>query len=122
MNGRLVFVYNANAGLLAGVLDSVHKTVSPETYTCNLCALTHGMLTMRPDWRRWLKSLPMPADFYHRRDFRSAFPECANEPLPLVGRLSDGHLSIVLSSDALSQVKSVDQLVATLQSKLAPIK
>ena len=38
---RLVFVYNANAGLVAGMLDSVHKVVSPATYPCSLCAVTY---------------------------------------------------------------------------------
>lgn len=120
MTKRLVFVYNANAGLLAGALDSIHKTLSPGTYACNLCALTYGSLNMRPLWRRWLQSIPVEADFYHRPDFRLAFPEFANEPLPLVGIVSNGDLSVLLSNDALSQVQTLDGLIAELQSKLAP--
>jgi hypothetical protein len=116
---RLVFVYNANAGLLAGALDSVHKTLSPATYACDLCAMTHGLLTMRPAWRRWLKSLTMPADFYHRPDFRLAFPELADEPLPLVGMLSDSDFTVILDSEALAKLTEVDDLVSTLQAKLA---
>ncbi len=119
MTERLVFVYNANAGLLAGALDSIHKTVSPDTYACNLCAVTHGLLTMRPAWRKWLKSLAMPVDFYHRPDFRAAFPALVSTPLPLIGKSADEQFSILLDADALSKLGSVDALVATLQSKLA---
>ena len=119
MTERLVFVYNANAGLIAGALDSIHKTLSPGTYGCNLCALTYGALTMRSEWRNWLKSISLPADFYHLPDFRSAFPEFSDEPLPLVGTVSKGRLSVLMSSDALSQIKSVDELIEALQSQLS---
>ncbi len=120
MTKRLVIVYNANAGLLAGALDSIHKTLSPATYPCDLCALTYGALSMRPSWRQWLQSIPIETDFYHRPDFRLAFPDFANEPLPLVGIVSNGDLSVVLDRDALAQLRSLDQLMAVLQSKLAP--
>ena len=118
MNERLVFVYNANSGLIAGALDSIHKTLSPGTYACNLCAITYNALTMRPQWRSWLKSIAMPADFYHLPDFRRAFPQFADEPLPLVGIFANGQLSILVNRDALSQLKSVDDLIQALQSKL----
>ena len=117
MTERLVFVYNANAGLIAGVLDSIHKTLSPSTYGCNLCALTYGALTMRSEWRNWLKSISLPTDFYHLPDFHSAFPEFSDEPLPLVGTVSKGRLSVLMSSDALSQIKSVAELIEALQSQ-----
>lgn len=120
MTNRLVFVYNAKAGLLAGALDSIHKTLSPGTYACDLCALTYGALTMRPSWRLWLQSIPMEADFYHRPDFRVAFPDFADEPLPLVAILSNDRISILLNRDALAELASLDELVAVLQSKLAP--
>ncbi len=119
MTARLVFVYNANAGLLAGALDSIHKTLSPDSYACNLCALTHGLITMRPQWRQWLKQLPVEADFYHRPDFRLAFPKLAGEPLPLVGKVEQGRFTMLLDADALGKLDNVDQLVAALRAKLA---
>lgn len=119
MTVRLVFVYNANAGLLAGAIDSVHKTLSPDTYACNLCAVTHGIFTMRPQWRQYLKELPIEAEFYHRPDFRLAFPQLAGEPLPLVGKVEQGQFTLLLDADALGQLGDVDQLVAALQAKLA---
>jgi hypothetical protein len=121
VNGRLVFVYNANAGLIAGALDSIHKTLSPDTYACDLCAITHGFFTMRPQWRAWLKSLPHEPEFYHRPDFRAAFPELADEPLPLVGLAKEGRFSILLDAKALGRVTNVDDLVASLEAKLSQV-
>ncbi len=39
----LLFVYNADSGLVAGLFDSAHKLLSPSTYQCQLCTLTHGV-------------------------------------------------------------------------------
>jgi hypothetical protein len=36
----LVFVYNADSGVFNTLSDIAHKIFSPETYACNLCALT----------------------------------------------------------------------------------
>jgi hypothetical protein len=118
VSARLVFVYNANAGLIAGALDSIHKTLSPATYSCDLCAVTHGFFTMRPQWRAWLKSLPYEPEFYHRPDFRAAFPEMSDQPLPLVALVEEGRLFVLLDADALGKVSSIDELVASLEARL----
>jgi len=70
---KLVIVYNANEGLLAGAMDSLHKLFAPATYPCKLCALTYGLLAMRREWRAYLDGLAMEARFHHRPDFRAAF-------------------------------------------------
>jgi len=44
---KLIFVYNADSGLLNAMKDWAHKIVSPETYPCSLCALTYNNLGMR---------------------------------------------------------------------------
>ena len=115
---RLVFVYNANAGLLAGVLDSIHKVASPATYPCSLCAVTYGPLAMDRRWRDWLRSLPMPVDFYHRPDFRAAFPAAADWPLPLVAIDRAGSLEVLLGAAELDGIADVGALIAALDARL----
>ena len=34
---KIIFVYNADSGLVNGLIDWAHKIVSPETYSCT-CA------------------------------------------------------------------------------------
>ena len=48
---RLIFVYNADGGRLAGLQDMFHKILSPATYSCSLCAVTYGATSMRPEWQ-----------------------------------------------------------------------
>ena len=65
MNEKVVFVYNADSGLLNFVLDAAHKLFAPSTYPCNLCALTYTP-TGLPRWRRFVKTLPWPVEFLHK--------------------------------------------------------
>ena len=86
---RLLFVYNADGGVVNGLVDAVHKIVSPATYPCSLCAITYGKLAMEPQWRAWLKGLSVPAAFHHRDDFAAAYPD-ARVRLPAVLIERDG--------------------------------
>ena len=82
MPQRLVFVYNADGGRLAGLKDMFHKILSPSTYACSLCAVTYGATSMQPQWRAFIKQLPVPVDFLHRDAFTRAYPQWARHPLP----------------------------------------
>mgnify|MGYP005610769827 FL=1 len=115
---RLVFVYNANAGLVAGVLDSIHKVASPATYPCSLCAVTYGPVAMRRQWRDYLARLPIPVEFYHRPDFRAAFPAAADMQLPLIGLVDGARFLPLLDAAALDAISSVDDLIAQLAERL----
>jgi hypothetical protein len=62
----LVFVYNADSGFVNTLLDIGHKVVSPSTYECRLCSLTHSVFSMREEWRRFVQALGVPVEFLHR--------------------------------------------------------
>lgn len=112
---RLVIVYNANAGIAAGVMDSVHKIVSPSTYPCQLCAVTYGLVAMKREWRVFLDGLGMEVLFHHRPDFRVAFPQAADWPLPLVAVEQDGELHSVVSAADFGGIADLAALIAVLQ-------
>ena len=82
MPQRLLFVYNADGGLLPGLKDIFHKILSPLTYSCSLCAITYGATSMQPQWREFIKALPVPVEFPHRDEFRRDYPQWARHPLP----------------------------------------
>ena len=115
---KLVFVYNAKAGVLNGLMDSVHKTVSPDTYDCDLCAITHGFFTMDKAWRAYLKALPMEAAFYHKPDFAAAFPNEKGLTLPLIALDRDGVLQPLIAAAQFKTLKTVDALARALDTAL----
>ena len=110
---RLVFVYNADAGLVQGAFDSIHKLVSPATYACSLCAVTHGVLRMNPHWRAWLKALDVPVAFYHRDD--NPYPGIA---LPAVLADRGPEIDVLIGAERLAQLTTVDALIAELGALL----
>lgn len=119
MSDRLIFVYNANAGIAAGIMDSIHKTLSPATYECSLCAITYGAFAMDRRWKAWVKALPYEAVFHHRPDFRAAHPEARDIALPAILRERDGHLEMLLGPGEIAAAASVDALIAALEARLA---
>lgn len=62
----LIFVYNADSGLFNALTDTAHKLLSPGTYQCQLCALTHGHFGMHREWADFLEGLGVPCEFRHR--------------------------------------------------------
>ena len=82
MPDRLLFVYNADGGLLSGLKDAFHKILSPATYPCSLCGITHGAAQMRPEWKAFVQALPMPVTFVHRDEFVRDYPQWGGQRLP----------------------------------------
>lgn len=81
---KIVFVYNANAGLFSALTDSAHKLLSPKTYSCNLCKLTYGLKNMKQEWADFIKTLPYPLEFLHRDELHKQHPELKDVELPAV--------------------------------------
>ena len=111
---RLIFIYNANGGLVQMALDSLHKTLSPSTYPCSLCAVTYGSLRMEPKWRKWLAELPMPAVFQHKDDTPHK-----SIPLPAVLRERRGQVEVLIDAPTLNSLGTLDELIAQMEARLA---
>lgn len=115
----LLIVYNADSGIFNALSDAVHKAIAPETYECSLCAVTYGMVSMRRDWRQFLGSLPITKRFFHRDDFRAAYPQAATD-LPAI-LLSDGTQNLVtlLGRAELIGVDDLARLIRDTKIRLA---
>lgn len=119
MRPTLLFVYNAKEGLIAAISDAVHKAVSPETYPCSLCALSYGAVRMRPEWRAYLRSLPYEARFFHRPDFRRAYPALAGVALPAILLEEGSGPRVMVDAGTLNGVGDVKGLIDVLDNALS---
>lgn len=110
---RLIFIYNAKGGLVHMALDSLHKTLSPATYPCSLCAMTYGSLRMAPKWRKWLAALPIPAVFQHKDD-------TPHKGIPLPAVLCDrgGAIEVLIDAPTLDSLGTLDALIAEMEARL----
>lgn len=110
---KLIFVYNANSGMLSTIRDIGHKLMSPQTYDCFLCSLTHGTFREDPRWKSFRESSSTEMEFLHRDEFEKKYG--MKFPYPVIMR-QNSQLEVALSRDQLSHLSSVDDLILTVKS------
>jgi hypothetical protein len=71
---KIIFVYNADSGVFNLLSDVAHKMFSPQTYSCNLCAVTHSNFGMKKEWKDYLDSIDNPLEFLHADESKSKYP------------------------------------------------
>jgi hypothetical protein len=113
----LVFVYNADSGLVNTLLDIGHKIVSPGTYACNLCALTHSTFHMRDEWKRFVEGLGTPIEFLHRDELATQY-RIHDIALPAVFRKTEGGLQEWIGWAEINRCRSLADLERLIQAKL----
>ena len=106
---RLVFVYNAQSGLLSALKDGLHKALSPETYPCSLCALTYGPVSMKRRWANFVAALPVPVSFRYRDTATQWLPPDA--PLPALLHVSGDSATQLLSAEAIDACGDLEALM-----------
>ncbi len=70
---QLIFVYNSGSGLFSSIRDFAHKILSPATYQCKLCPLSHGNFSMKQEWKSFLETLPIKSAFIYKDEFRNQY-------------------------------------------------
>jgi len=105
----LLFVYNADSGLFNTLADIGHKLLSPDTYACDLCALTHGYFSEKGQWREFVESLDLECEFLHRDQFRQRYPSDTT-PLPAIFRKTRNAIHPCIDSQQLRDCSSLEQL------------
>jgi hypothetical protein len=114
----LIFIYNADGGVLHALADMVHKLVSPATYPCSLCALTYGPLAMRGAWRRFLRARGMPVVFLYRDEFREDL-DSRDLPLPTVlWARGAGLPQVLIGAEELAALGDFDALNALVGARI----
>jgi hypothetical protein len=115
---KLVFVYNADSGLFNLLADMAHKIVSPDTYDCQLCMLTHGHLGMREQWKAYLESIDAELAFLHRDEFLKTYGQHA-AALPALFFDVDGSAELFMSETEINRCETLDALIEQLDNRLA---
>jgi hypothetical protein len=108
MDDTIVFVYNADSGLFNTLTDTAHKLFSPETYECNLCAMTFSALGMKKEWREFLDTMDAPFEFMHRDDLKEKYG--LEVELPAVFIKSGKDLKLIIEASSINECKDIDEL------------
>ena len=113
----LIFVYNADSGFVSTLLDIGHKIVSPQTYACNLCAITHSTFSMRDEWKNFVAGLDAPVEFLHRDELAQRHG-LRDVKLPAIFRKTENGLKEWVSCEEINRCRSLDELKRLVEQKL----
>jgi len=106
---KLIFVYNADSGLLSSMFDLGHKILNPETYECNLCSLTYGNFVENTKWKEFRKNLKVEMEFLHRNEFEKKYD--IQIEYPAILSFCD-KAEIKISKEELNRYKTLDELIS----------
>jgi hypothetical protein len=106
---KLIFVYNADSGVFNLLTDIAHKIFSPQTYSCNLCAITHSNIGMKKEWKEYLASLDNPLEFLHADEFKVKY-QFKRVELPAIFKEENDSLILLIDATAINQCKSIEDL------------
>ncbi|SHJ12212.1 hypothetical protein SAMN04488096_108164 [Mesonia phycicola] len=117
---NILFVYKANSGKANAVLDSIHKIVKPETYSCGLCKLTHGIFTENKKWRDFKLETIHNLEFLHKDEFEkqyaSKFGSKFNFPIVLLKNADE--FELLVSAKELNTFKSTEDLITVIKERV----
>jgi len=111
---RVLLIYHTDGGRWQALRDAAHKMVSPTSYPCALCTLTHGVFRARGPWRDFQARHGTAVAVWHRDEFVAAFPDQAIRTPCVLARTAEGSLHEVLSPAAIAVIDDVDGLIARL--------
>ncbi len=110
---KLIFVYNADSGLLSTMFDLGHKILNPETYECNLCSLTYGNFTENKKWKEFRKNLQVEMEFLHRNEFERKYEVQVDYPAILA---FTNKIEVEISKKELNEYKTPDELISGVKA------
>ncbi len=110
---KLIFVYNADSGIVNTVKDIGQKLFSPENYGCLLCSLTHGTFRENPEWKTFRQNSTMEMQFLHRDEFEQRYDRHMEYPVIL---RENGSLEVAVSKDQMAALSSLDGLIETVKN------
>ncbi|MFQ5849451.1 MAG: hypothetical protein ACE5JU_02540 [Candidatus Binatia bacterium] len=102
-------MYNADSGIFNTLVDMAHKIISPQTYACNLCAITHSNFGMHKEWKEFVESLGVPLEFLHRDELKAKY-HIDKVPLPAVFKKVGDTLELWINSEEINRFRTIADL------------
>lgn len=117
---KLLFVYNADSGLMNGFFDAAHKALNPETYQCRLCELTYGTFREKSIWKRFRKEHNIPMEFLHKDEFLAQYSSkfMPQYSFPVVLELSDHEIGLFLGAEDINELHKAEELISAIRKRL----
>jgi hypothetical protein len=122
---ELILVYNADSGFFKSIKDSLHKTLSPSTYKCRLCALTYGTIRMRDEWKTFIAKLNVPTEFLHKDEFLKMIKthphKIKNYVFPAIFLKKKEKISLLINHKEINKAKTLKDLMNLITEKVSKL-
>ncbi len=118
----LIFIYNAKSDFWSKSLDMAHKIISPDTYACYLCSLTHDSFSEKEIWKSFREKSSVELIFMYKNEFLKKYPGDKEYDFPMILQEQQQRFAILLDSKKITSFKSVEELIVTLQKKISTKK
>jgi len=90
-----------------------HKMLSPSTYSCDLCKLTHGAFGQKQAWHQFLKDTSLEFAFLHRDEFEQQQPK--QKEYPLIFKVENDNWSQWLGPADIAKLTSEQALIQLIR-------
>lgn len=115
MTTTLIFVYNADSNPISELIDLGHKILSPSTYQCSLCTLTHGPFTEKEAWTEFRKTMGVPMEFLHRDEFENKYDLRFEYPVILT---KNNNIEVLMPKEDIDSLEDLDALIVAVKKRL----
>jgi len=116
-DNKLVFIWNADSGLINTVKDFWHKALRPSTYQCNLCQTTFGTFGAKKEWKNFIKDLGIESEFLHKDEFVEKY-DVKDAKYPSAYILKNGNLTVFITQEEMNEVTTITEMEELVSSKL----
>ena len=113
---KIFFVYNSHDDIYTIFTDTIHKTIKPATYSCQLCKLTYNTFNKKKKWESFLSNLKYESVFLYRDDEFIRKKNISEFPIILFG--SSDELQVLLSKEDINKNRSLDELINMIHIRL----
>ena len=101
---EFIGIYDADSTLIGEVSYWIGARLG-RTH-CSLCELTHGIFTMKNEWKECSRALNVPFRTFHRNDAPLDALQVANGSFPIVLARHGDELRVVLQDHQLAEFKA----------------
>ncbi|MDR6302081.1 GTPase [Mesonia maritima] len=117
---EFLFIYNAKSEY-SSLKSSLHKLLSPTTYACNLCKLTHGFFREKKAWRVFRKrNAAVDMKFLYADEFEKEYASKfgAKYKYPIILEKTGYELEVFISTEELNKAKTLTELIKLMEARL----
>lgn len=113
---KLIFIYNADSGLLPLLKDFTHKIISPKTYPCSLCALTYDTFSESKAWKSFRQKTNTEMVFLHKDEFEAVYVSVYKYPCIL--REMPNGINEIIPKQTLDELSNVEELIQLIKAEI----